>query len=172
MNLCNNVQEGKGRCIPSEWEAGLFFTKLIVRDLCFHHELWLLKAYESFPAFTCMTSSRRIHKMGKEPAPFNTDSVSICLHWLTQSCQFPRSAEESHHSLSITVTVKQTGVPPSENLGQLWLNTKQTFRFVNTAVVAFSMCKRIFIAPGLQFMVIIFYNGNIQVEEVHKFFVK
>lgn len=66
---------------------------LSVRDLCFHGEFWLLKACESFPVFTSMTSSRRIHKMGKEPAPFNTDSVSICLHWLTQSCSLPISQE-------------------------------------------------------------------------------
>lgn len=26
-SLCRNGQEGKGRCIPLEWETGLFFTK-------------------------------------------------------------------------------------------------------------------------------------------------
>lgn len=62
-----------------------------VRDLCFHSEFWVLKAYESFPASTSMTSSKRIHKMGKEPAPVNTDSVGIYLHWLTQSRMLPIS---------------------------------------------------------------------------------
>lgn len=62
-----------------------------VRGLCFHSESWLFKAYESFPAFTSTTSSRRIYKMGKEPAPVNTDSVGIYLHWLTQSHALPIS---------------------------------------------------------------------------------
>lgn len=62
-----------------------------VRDLCVHSESWVLKAYKSFPAFTSMTPSRRTQKLGKEPAPVNTDSVGIYLHWLTQSRTLPIS---------------------------------------------------------------------------------
>jgi len=62
-----------------------------VTDLCFHSKCWVLKAYESFPAFTTVTSSRRIHKTGKESAPVNTDSVGIYLHWLRQSSTLPIS---------------------------------------------------------------------------------